>query len=89
MRTANISVQPQRKACRDCELMEKIDVTHWPPQLTSYLIDYWPAFAKFLSCLKAGIANIHKMHRPLPHDLILDDQDFGDTTAFSVGCEDG
>lgn len=70
--------------------MEKTHVIHGPLQLQSYLIDYWSAFIKFLSCLKTGIANMHKVHRPLPHDLlILDDQDSDDTTALSAGCEDG
>ena len=46
--------------------MEATDVTHWPPQLRSHPRDCWPTFVKFLLCLKAGIANILKMHGPLP-----------------------
>lgn len=70
--------------------MEKTQVIHGPPQRTSYLIDYWSAFITFLSCLKTGIANVRKMHRPLPHDLlILDDGGSDDTTASSAGCADG
>lgn len=70
--------------------MGKADVNTGRPQINSPLIGYWPAFVKFPSCIRAGMADIHKMHRPLPHYLlILDGQDPGNVIILSMGCEDG